>query len=72
MDKVAFNLSYGNKQIQRVIDKVYNKPISYDATIREMQQSFQKLFRTVQFADINAEEIGAAMTELVNKMFIII
>ncbi len=72
MDKVAFKLSYGNKQIQHVIDKVYNKPISYDATIREMQESFWKLFGTDQFANIIAEEIGDAMTELVNKMFIII
>jgi GTP-binding protein EngB required for normal cell division len=72
MDKVAFNLSYGNKRIQNTIDKVYNKPISYDATIREMQNTFKKIFASQAFADIIAEEIGAAMTELVNKMFIII
>jgi GTP-binding protein EngB required for normal cell division len=72
MDKVAFNLSYGNKRIQNIIDKVYSKPISYDATIREMQETFKKVFETRNFADIIAEEIGATMTELVNKMFIII
>lgn len=72
MDKVAFNLSYGNKRIQSIIDAVYKKPISYDATIREMQETFKKIFATQDFADIIAEEIGAAMTELVNKMFIII
>lgn len=72
MNRVAFNLSYGNKQIQRVIDKVYNKPISYDATIREMQLTFKKIFGLPKFADILADEIGTAMTELVNKMFFII
>lgn len=72
MDKVAFNLSYGNKRIQNTIDKIYIKPISYDATIREMQDTFKKIFATQAFTDIIAEEIGVAMTELINKMFIII
>jgi glycerol-3-phosphate dehydrogenase len=72
MDKVAFNLSYGNKRIQNTIDKIYTKPISYDATIREMQDTFKKIFATQAFTDIIAEEIGVAMTELINKMFIII
>lgn len=72
MDKVAFNLSYGNERIRRTIDKVYQKPISYDQTMREMQETFKKIFATQAFVDIIAEEIGKAMTDLVNKMFIII
>lgn len=72
MDKVAFKLSYGNKQIKTVIDGIYRKSISYDATIREMQLSFQKMFAWPGFASIIADEIGTAMTDLVNKMFIII
>ena len=72
MDKVAFNLSYGNERIRRTIDKVYQKPISYDQTMREMQETFKKIFATQAFADIIAEEIGKAMTDLVNKMIIII
>lgn len=72
MDKVAFNLSYGNKRIQKTLDKIYNEPISYDATIRKMQETFKKIFASKAFADIIAEELGIAMTELVNKMFIII
>lgn len=72
MDKVAFNLSYGNSRIQHIIDNVYCKPISYDATIREMQNTFRKIFATKEFEDIIADEIGSAMTDLVNKMFIII
>lgn len=72
MDKVAFNLSYGNIRIQNIIDNVYRKPISYDATIREMQEMYKKIFATTDFAEIIAEEIGNAMTDLVNKIFIII
>jgi GTP-binding protein EngB required for normal cell division len=72
MDKVAFNLSYGNKRIRRTIDKVYQKPISYDQTMREMQETFKKIFASQAFADIITEEIGKAMTDLVNKMIIII
>ncbi|MGB4660011.1 MAG: hypothetical protein WBI07_12580, partial [Mobilitalea sp.] len=72
IDKVAFKLSYGNEQIKAIIDGIYRKPISYDETIREMQLTFRKIFGLPKFADIIADEIGAAMTDLVNKMFIII
>lgn len=72
MDRVAFNLSYGNKRIRRTIDRVYQKPISYDQTMREMQETFKRIFTTQAFADIIAEEIGKAMTDLVNKMIIVI
>lgn len=72
MDKVAFKLSYGNEKIRHIIDSIYRKPISYDETIREMQLTFQEIFGQPYFAHIIAEEIGIAMTELVNKMFIII
>lgn len=72
MDKVAFNLSYGNSKIQDIIDTIYAKYISYDATIRKMQETYKEIFATKDFADIIAEEIGNAMTDLINKMFIII
>lgn len=72
MERVAFNLSYGNENIRHIIDDIYQRPISYDATIRLMQDTFKKIFGTQIFADIIAEEIGNAMTELVNKMFIVI
>ncbi|GGA06328.1 hypothetical protein GCM10008018_60210 [Paenibacillus marchantiophytorum] len=70
MDKVAFNLSYGNERIRKEIDKIYQKPISYDQTMREMQETYKNIFATQDFADIIAEEIGKAMTDLVNKMII--
>lgn len=70
MNKVALQLSYKNEKIKTIIDSVYMKPISYDATIREMQKTFLQIFTTEEFSQIIAEEIGDAMTELVNKMFV--
>jgi hypothetical protein len=73
MDKVAFKLSYGNNVIKRHIEDIYTDPaLTYDETIRKMQREFLSLFGTPKFAAIVAEEIGNAMTDLVNKMFIII
>jgi hypothetical protein len=73
MDRVAFNLSYGNPAIKRITDTVYNKPfITYDETIRLMQKTFLQIYSSKDFADIVADEISCAMTELVNKMFVII
>ena len=72
MNYVAFQLSYDNKRIKEQIDNVYMKPISYDQTIREMQETFRDIFSTEEFKKIIAEEIGSAMTMFVNKMFITI
>lgn len=73
MDKVAFNLSYGNNDIRTLIDNIYfDNSLTYDETIRKMQTEFYNMFATQKFIDIVAREIGNAMTELVNKMFVII
>lgn len=72
MEKVAYNLSYGNNRIRRILDGIYQKPISYDQTMREMQETFKKIFETDEFANIITEEIGNAMTDLINKMMIVI
>lgn len=69
MNKVARRLSYDNEKIKLVIDSVYMKPISYDATIREMQDTFKAIFATEEFEKIIVKELGNAMTELVNKIF---
>ncbi|OAB38924.1 hypothetical protein [Paenibacillus glacialis] len=52
--------------------QVYQKPISYDQTMREMQENFKKIFANQAFAAIIAKEIGDAMTDLINKMIIVI
>lgn len=71
LDKIAFRISYGNEEIKTMIDEIYQKPISYDATIREMQDAYKKLFGTEHFLDIVTEEIGNAMTDMINDMFVI-
>ena len=73
IDRVAYNLSYGNPVIRKMVDDKYNQPfITYDQTIREMQQNFLKYFASDDFAKVVSTEMGNAMTELVNKMFVII
>ena len=73
IDRVAFNLSYGNDAIKKMTDAIYNKPfITYDETIRLMQENFKKQYGSLNFADVLAAEMSSAMTELVNKMFVII
>nr|WP_307989863.1 hypothetical protein [uncultured Niameybacter sp.] len=72
MNKVAFNLSYENDTIKYIIDSIYQRPIGYDQTIREMQEAFRSIFGSAQFASIIADEIGKSMTDIVNKMFIVI
>lgn len=72
IDKVAKGLSYSNKCIGDQIDAVYQMPISYDDTIRIMQAKFLEIFKEDNFCNLIAKEIGTAMTEMANKMFIII
>lgn len=73
IDKVAFNLSYGNTDIRNMVDTKFNEPfITYDQTIREMQKNFLKYYSSDKFEKLLSKELGNAMTELVNKMFITI
>lgn len=73
IDKVAFNLSYGNSEIKQMVEQKYNEPyITYDQTIRDMQKNFLRFFASDQFTKMLSDEIGNAMTEVVNKMFVII
>jgi hypothetical protein len=72
IDKVAFKLSYGNDEIKKHLTSIYNKPIGYDETMRILQKEFLKIFASQRFARIVLEELGNAMTDIVNKMFITI
>lgn len=73
IDKVAFNLSYGNADIRNMVDEKYNEPfITYDQTIRDMQKNFLMYYSSDRFEKLLSKELGKAMTELINKMFIII
>lgn len=73
MDKVAFNMSYGNVEVRKMVNSFYYNPyLTYDETIRKMQAQFKTFFESDAFMVMLADEIGSAMTELVNKMFVII
>lgn len=73
MDKVAFNMSYGNVEVRKMVNSFYYNPyLTYDETIRKMQAQFKAFFESDAFMVMLADEIGSAMTELVNKMFVII
>jgi len=73
MDRAAYNLSYGNCDIKALVDGIYfDDSLTYDETIRKIQIKFYDMFASQKFADMVAEEIGNAMTGLVNKMFVII
>lgn len=72
IDKVAYRLSFANEYIRNCLEEIYYAPISYDETIREMQEKFKEIFASHKFMNLLADEIGAAMSELVNKMFLTI
>ena len=73
MDKVAYNISYGNLIVRERVDSIYFNPIlTYDETIRSIQKWFKDFFGSEVFMDVLAYEIGKAMTGLINKMFVII
>ena len=68
-----FNLSYGNIKVHKMVNDIYHEPsFTYDEIIRKIQTGFLELFSSENFMELLAQEIGNAMTELVNKMFIII
>ena len=73
MDKVAFNMSYGNIEVRKMVNSFYHNPyLTYDEMIRKMQAQFKVFFESDAFMVMLADEIGRAMTVLVNKMFVII
>lgn len=72
IDKVAKNLSYSNELVSKQIDEIYQRPISYDETIRMMQKRFLEIFKKKEFSKLIVEEIEKAMTEIANKMFVVI
>lgn len=73
MDKVAFNMSYGNVEVRKMVNSFYYNPyLTYDEMIRKMQAQFKAFFESDAFMVMLADETGSAMTELVNKMFVII
>lgn len=72
LDRVAYNLSYGNKEVKQMLTAVYEYTPGYDKTMRNLQESFKTFFESPTFERILVEELAKNMTDMVNKSFITI
>ena len=72
IDKIAFQLSYGNPTVRRTLEEIYYSPSSYDSNMRQMQDVFRYWIFDKKFESIFIREMEHAMTDMINKMFITI
>ncbi len=72
MDRVAYNLSFGNPELRRELINIYNGTPGYDGAMRKLQEYFCLFFGSTNFARILVAELNQLMTDMVNKSFIII
>lgn len=72
IDRVAFNLSYGNPEVKKYLTNIYNNTPGYDGAMRKLQRSFKDFFGSDNFSRILILELNQVMTEMVNKLFITI
>lgn len=72
VDRVCYNLSYGNKDVKRYLRDIYNVCPGRDSTMRKLQVSFKELFKSDDFVNILVFELNQTMSEMVNKSFIVI
>lgn len=72
IDRVAYDLSYGNPELKQFLTNIYNNTPGYDGAMRKLQNSFKVFFGSDHFTRILINELDQVMTEMVNKAFIII
>lgn len=72
IDRVAYDLSFGNPELKQHLIKIYNDASSYDSAMRKLQAYFNEFFGSEDFSRIFVAELNQLMTEMVNKSFIII
>lgn len=72
IDRVAYDLSYGNPDLKQLLTKVYNYTPGYDKAMRKLQFTFKAFFGSDDFIKTLITEFNWAMTEMVNKTFIVI
>lgn len=72
IDRVAYDLSYGNPELKQFLTRIYNDTPGYDGAMRKLQNSFKVFFGSEHFTRILINELEQVMTEMVNKAFIII
>lgn len=72
IDRVAYDLSYGNPELKQHLTKIYNCTPGYDGAMRKLQSSFKEFFGSDNFTRILISELNQIMTDMVNKLFIVI
>lgn len=72
IDQVAYDMSYGNKEIKQKLINTYNSVPGYDGAMRKLQATFQEFFKSDDFARILIEEFESVMMNMANKIFITI
>ncbi len=72
IDRAAYNLSYGNSELKRYLTNIYNTTPGYDGAMRKLQNSFKEFFGSDDFTRILINELNQIMTDMVNKIFIVI
>lgn len=72
VDRVAYDMSYGNPELKQKLTAIYNGTLRYDGAMRKLQYLFQDFFGSADFRRILIEELDSVMTDMVNKAFIVI
>ncbi len=72
VDRVAYDMSYGNSELKQKLTAIYNGTPGYDRAMRKLQYSFQDFFGSEDCRRILIEELDSVMTNMVNKAFIVI
>ena len=72
VERVAYDMSYGNPELKQKLTAIYNGTLGYDGAMRKLQYSFQDFFGSEDFRRILIEELDSVMTDMVNKAFIVI
>jgi truncated hemoglobin YjbI len=72
MNKLAYQLSYGNSMVKNLLEQIYYSQDSYDENMRDMQHTFRSVIFDMEFESIFIQELNKIMTDMINKMFITI
>ncbi|ALS09910.1 hypothetical protein ABE82_26180 (plasmid) [Paenibacillus peoriae] len=70
INRVSYQLSYENPFVKSRITKAYFEQYSHDLSMRKVLHEYKAIFESQEFGDIVTTEIGATMTDMVNKLVI--
>lgn len=70
LDRVSLQLSFHNLTIKNRITNVYNAQYSHDLSMRRALHEYKSIFESQEFGTIVTSEIGATMSDMVNKLVI--